>query len=110
MKPFTYLRVGDTADAVRWGREPGTRYLGGGTNLVDLLRETLEQPDRLVDVTALSTGIEPRDDGSLIIGAAVRNTALAAHPAVRDRFPMLSRAIMAGRPPRCATWPPSAAT
>ncbi|UXH76582.1 FAD binding domain-containing protein [Roseateles amylovorans] len=96
MKPFTYLRVGDTADAVRWGREPGTRYLGGGTNLVDLLRETLEQPDRLVDVTALSTEIEPRDDGSLLIGAAVRNTALAAHPAVRDRFPMLSRAIMAG--------------
>ncbi|ANH66562.1 xanthine dehydrogenase family protein subunit M [Mitsuaria sp. 7] len=96
MKPFTYSRAGDAAQAVRWGARPGAKYLGGGTNLVDLLRETLEQPDALVDVTGLATDITAHDDGRITIGAGVRNTALASHAAVRERFPVLSRAIVAG--------------
>ena len=96
MKPFTYTRAGDPADALLKGAAPGARYLGGGTNLVDLMRETLEQPDSLVDVTGLDSGITAHDDGRITIGAGVRNTALAAHPAVRERFPLLSRAIVAG--------------
>ena len=77
-------------------RREGAKYLGGGTNLVDLMRETVEVPSALVDVTGLSAEIEETDDGGLMIGAAARNTAVAEHPAVRTRYPMLTRAIVAG--------------
>lgn len=96
MTPFTYARATDVAAALRLGGEAGAKYLGGGTNLVDLLRETLEAPKTLVDVTGLSARIEERPDGSILIGAAARNTALAEHPAIRARYPALSRAILAG--------------
>ncbi|HEY3651353.1 MAG TPA: xanthine dehydrogenase family protein subunit M [Streptosporangiaceae bacterium] len=96
MIPVTYARVTDTADAVSRGAADGARYLGGGTNLVDLMRETIEQPTALVDVTGLPGSIDDTPDGGLLIGAAVRNTAVAEHPAVRARYPMLSRAIVAG--------------
>ncbi|WP_323143014.1 FAD binding domain-containing protein [Massilia phyllosphaerae] len=96
MTPFTFARAADAPEAIRLGAAPGARYLGGGTNLVDLMRETVERPAALVDVTGLATAIEERADGSLLIGAAMKNTALAEHPAVRSRFPLLSRAIVAG--------------
>ena len=96
MSPFTYTRATDTADAIRQGGQAQAKYLGGGTNLVDLLRETLERPQALVDVTGLSSAIEERADGSLLLGAATRNTAVAEHRAVRTRYPALSRAIVAG--------------
>jgi xanthine dehydrogenase YagS FAD-binding subunit len=96
MTPFTFARAADAAEAIRLGTAPGARYLGGGTNLVDLMRETIERPSALVDVTALSSAIEARPDGSLLIGAAAKNTALAEHRAVRERYPLLSRAIVAG--------------
>jgi len=96
MNPFTFARAQDAADAVRQGAVAGSRYLGGGTNLVDLMRETIERPAQLVDVSGLPQQIEERLDGSLLVGAAVKNTALAEHLAVRTRFPMLSRAIASG--------------
>jgi len=96
MTPFTFARAADAPEAVRLGTAPGARYLGGGTNLVDLMRETIERPSALVDVTGLSRAIEERADGSLLIGAAAKNTAVAEHPAVRSRYPLLSRAIVAG--------------
>ena len=96
MTPFTYARAADAAEAIRLGGQPHAKYLGGGTNLVDLLRETLERPAALVDVTGLSSAIEERQDGSLLIGAAAKNTAVAEHRTVRTRYPMLSRAIVAG--------------
>ena len=96
MMPFTYQRAGDPGDAVQLASAPGARYLGGGTNLVDLMRETLERPEVLVDVTGLSTAIEETAGGGLIIGAAARNTAVAEHLAVRSRYPVLARAILAG--------------
>ncbi len=96
MTPFTYARAADAADAVRRAAQPEATYLGGGTNLVDLLRETVERPAALVDVSGLSGAIEERPDGSILVGAAVKNTALAEHHAVRTRFPLLSRAIVAG--------------
>jgi xanthine dehydrogenase YagS FAD-binding subunit len=95
MNPFTYARAADTAEAVSQGAA-GARYLGGGTNLVDLMRETIERPAALVDVTGLPAAIEERADGGLLIGAAARNTAVAEHRAVRARYPVLSRAIVAG--------------
>jgi xanthine dehydrogenase YagS FAD-binding subunit len=96
MTPFTYARAADAAEAIRLGSQPYAKYLGGGTNLVDLLRETLERPAALVDVTGLSSAIEEQQDGSLLIGAAAKNTAVAEHRAVRTRYPVLSRAIIAG--------------
>jgi xanthine dehydrogenase YagS FAD-binding subunit len=92
---LTYTRASDPADAIRHAQDENAKYLGGGTNLVDLMRETVEAPAALVDVTGLSAEIEETDDG-LTIGAAARNTAVAEHPSVRARYPMLTRAIVAG--------------
>ena len=100
MNPFTYARAGGPAEALRLGAERQAKYLGGGTNLVDLMRETLERPASLVDVTGLSSGIEEREDGGLLIGAGVRNTAVAEHKAVRMRYPVLARAVLAGASPQ----------
>jgi len=96
VNPFTYARATSVSDAVRLGADANARYLGGGTNLVDLMRETIERPSSLVDVRGLSDAIEEREDGGILIGAAARNTYVAAHPAIRTRYPMLSRAILAG--------------
>ncbi|WP_076070450.1 FAD binding domain-containing protein [Sphingomonas montana] len=96
MTPFRYLRAADVADAVKLGTDDGAAFLGGGTNIVDLMRETVARPDRLVDVTGLSDTITETADGGLLIGAAARNTAVAEHRAVRTRYPLLSRAILAG--------------
>jgi xanthine dehydrogenase YagS FAD-binding subunit len=97
MTPFSYARASDAHEAIKMA-STGTfsKYLGGGTNLVDLMRETVERPDALVDVTGLSNTIEETGGGGLLIGAAVRNTALAEHRAVRTRYPVLARAILAG--------------
>ena len=95
MTPFSYSRASEVGDALAKAAA-GARYLGGGTNLVDLMRETIERPAALVDVTGLSSTIEERSDGGMLIGAAARNTAVAEHRAVRERYPVLSRAILAG--------------
>lgn len=96
MTPISYLRASEPTDAIRLGALEGHRLLGGGTNLVDLMRKDVERPAVLVDVTGLSTLIEEAADGSLVIGAAARNSAVAAHPLIRTRYPVLARAILAG--------------
>jgi xanthine dehydrogenase YagS FAD-binding subunit len=96
MNNFSYTRAVDVADAIRQGGADHAKYLGGGTNLVDLMRETIERPSALVDVTGLSSAITEREDGSLLIGAAARNTAVAEHSSIRNRYPLLARAILAG--------------
>jgi xanthine dehydrogenase YagS FAD-binding subunit len=96
MTPFSYTRAGDMAEALLLGSDSAAAYLGGGTNIVDLMRETVARPTTLVDVTGLSNTIEGTEGGGLLIGAAVRNTTLAEHCAVRARYPVLARAILAG--------------
>jgi xanthine dehydrogenase YagS FAD-binding subunit len=96
MTPFTYARAASVPDAVERAAAAGARFLGGGTNLVDLMRETVERPAALVDVSGLAAAITQRDDGGLRIDGAARNTAIAEHRAVRERYPVLSRAILAG--------------
>ncbi|WP_398477987.1 FAD binding domain-containing protein [Tardiphaga sp.] len=96
MTPFLYERASDSQKAVALGGRTGASFLGGGTNLVDLMRETIARPTLLVDVTSLSGEIEDLDDGGLKIGAGATNTAVAADRRVRDRYPMLSQAILAG--------------
>lgn len=89
MKPFSYARASN-AEAQR-----NARYLGGGTNLLDLMKLEIERPDRLVDVSRLAQTIEDVE-GGLKIGAAVTNSALAADTRVRQRYPLLSRALLSG--------------
>ena len=98
MRPFAYERATDPAAAVAAvAGDPSARYLAGGTNLVDLMKLEVETPARLVDVTHLGLdAVEERPDGGLRIGAAVRNSDLAAHPAVRARWPALAQALLAG--------------
>lgn len=96
MTPFSYARPTDAADAVRQGRAAGAKFLGGGTNLVDLMRETIERPTSLIDITGLSTEISEQPGGGLKIGAGARNTAVAEHKRVRQHYPMLTRAIVSG--------------
>jgi xanthine dehydrogenase YagS FAD-binding subunit len=99
VRPFAYKRARDAEAAVASVASAGrsATYLGGGTNLVDLMKLGVEAPDLLVDVTALGQDrIEERPDGGLRIGAAVRNSDLAANRAVRSRYPVLARALVSG--------------
>ena len=96
MTPFLYERATDAQAALALGARAGAKYLGGGTNLVDLMRETVETPQVLVDVSGLSSEIEDTADGGLRIGAGVKNTAVAADRRVRERYPLLAQAILAG--------------
>ncbi|HEY0685601.1 MAG TPA: xanthine dehydrogenase family protein subunit M [Steroidobacter sp.] len=96
MNAFEYSRAADVSQAVELASRAHARFLGGGTNLVDLMRESIEQPELLIDVTGLSQRIELQDDGSVLIGAATKNTALACAALIRERYPLLSRALLAG--------------
>ena len=98
MKPFTYERAASPAAAVAAAaRQPGARFIAGGTNLLDLMKLQVETPTHLIDVNGLGLDrIEPTSDGGLRIGALVRNTDLAADPRVRRDYGVLSRALLAG--------------
>ena len=98
MKPFRYERA-ERADVAieELAANPRAKYLGGGTNLADLMRLGVEQPDQLVDVSRLPLDrIEEEPDGGLRIGAAVRNSDLAGDARVQERYPLLSEALLAG--------------
>ncbi|MET8224425.1 xanthine dehydrogenase family protein subunit M [Streptomyces sp. NPDC005301] len=98
MKEFGYQRAVDVPGALALlGTDPDARFLGGGTNLVDLMKTGVERPGRLVDVRELPLdGIESTQDGGLRIGATVTNSDLAAHPDVRRGYPALTQAVLAG--------------
>lgn len=98
MRPFTYERARTDAEAAASAaREPKTRFIAGGTNLLDLMKIEVETPVHLVDVNGLDLDrIEPTGDGGLRIGALVRNADLAAHEVVRRDYEVLSRALLAG--------------
>jgi xanthine dehydrogenase YagS FAD-binding subunit len=98
MKPFRYEVADDASAAVAVAaRSPGAMYLAGGTNLVDLMKLGVAAPDLLVDVSRLPLDhIEPTAAGGLLVGAAVRNSELAADPHVRARYPVLAQAVLDG--------------
>jgi xanthine dehydrogenase YagS FAD-binding subunit len=99
VRPFRFERATDAAQAVALiADEPEARYLGGGTNLVDLMRLGVETPAFLVDVARLGKHdrIEETDSGGLRIGAAVTNTDLAIDSRVRTSYPVLSEAVLHG--------------
>jgi xanthine dehydrogenase YagS FAD-binding subunit len=97
MQSISYERARDVNHAIDLAREPGAKFIGGGTNLLDLYKSGIEKPVRLVDVSRLELGaIEELPDGGLRIGATVTNTALATHPLVRERYRLLSDALLNG--------------
>ncbi|MCP1419540.1 xanthine dehydrogenase YagS FAD-binding subunit [Pseudomonas laurylsulfativorans] len=98
MRPFTYLRAKSPADAAALAAQVnGSRFIAGGTNLLDLMKLEIETPTHLIDVNGAGLNrIEPTDDGGLRIGALVRNTDLAADMRVRKDYAVLARALLAG--------------
>jgi xanthine dehydrogenase YagS FAD-binding subunit len=97
MHSVFYDRARDVDHAIALARQPGARYIGGGTNLLDLYKSGIEQPLRLVDVSRLALdGVDELPGGGLRIGAMASNTAAANHPLVRSRYRVLSEALLAG--------------
>jgi xanthine dehydrogenase YagS FAD-binding subunit len=93
MYPFSYTKVSDTREAVNAGRNGG-RYIAGGTTLVDLMRETVERPDTIVDIGDLPLrDVRVTERGGLRIGALVSMAETAAHPKVRTLFPVISESL-----------------
>ncbi|MEA3133733.1 MAG: xanthine dehydrogenase YagS FAD-binding subunit [Gammaproteobacteria bacterium] len=95
---FQYARASDVSDAVRQiAADPAAKFIAGGTNLIDLMKEDVERPTRLIDISRLPLRtVEETKDGGLRIGALVPNSDLAWHPKVEQRYPLLSSAILAG--------------
>jgi xanthine dehydrogenase YagS FAD-binding subunit len=100
VKSFDYAKPAATAEAVRAGQGAAARFIAGGTLLVDLLRLDIEQPDLVVDVTGLPLATLDVGADGLRIGALVRNTDLAIHPAVVSDYPALSQALLSGASPQ----------
>jgi xanthine dehydrogenase YagS FAD-binding subunit len=95
---FQYSRASDVAEAVRMiSADPAAKFIAGGTNLVDLMKDDVERPSRLIDISRLPlNAVEATADGGLRIGALVPNSDLAYHPLIEQRYPLLSSAILAG--------------
>src|SRR5262245_54075009 len=102
MNSFSYTRASDVASAVREvGTNHGAVFIAGGTNLIDLIKENVSRPARLVDITRLPLNrIEALDNGGLQLGALVTNADTAYNEQVERRYPLLSRAILAGASPQ----------
>ena len=98
MIDFQYSRADDVADAVRQiAADPAAKFIAGGTNLIDLMKEDVERPSRLIDISRLPLNtVAETADGGLRIGALVPNADLAYHPLIAQRYPMLASAILAG--------------
>jgi xanthine dehydrogenase YagS FAD-binding subunit len=95
---FQYSRPSDVADAVRQiAADPTAKFIAGGTNLIDLMKEEVERPTRLIDISRLALKkVEETGGGGLRIGALVPNSDLAYHPLVEQRYPVLASAVLAG--------------
>jgi len=97
MNDVEYVRASGVADAIRQAAQPGAAFVAGGTNLIDLMKGHVAMPTLLVDINRLPLAeVTARSDGGLRIGALVRNSDLANHSHVRERFPLLSQALVAG--------------
>jgi xanthine dehydrogenase YagS FAD-binding subunit len=97
MRPFSYVRARDVAEAAQAvASNPHARLLAGGTNLLDLMKEDVERPTQLVDLTRVKLAEITPYQGGLSIGALATNTDTANHPLVREHYPLLTQAILAG--------------
>jgi xanthine dehydrogenase YagS FAD-binding subunit len=100
MNPFQYSKPDSVQDAVHLAG-PASRFIAGGTNLLDLMKENVTRPEHLIDITGLPLReVTETADGGLLIGALVSNADLAWHPLIEQRYPLLSQAILAGASPQ----------
>jgi xanthine dehydrogenase YagS FAD-binding subunit len=100
MNPFTYQRATAPEEAVHAVSARGAKFLGGGTNLVDLMRYNVEHPTTLIDVTHLNFTQITNTGDTTLIGAGVRNSDLANHETIRTNYPLLSQALLSGASPQ----------
>jgi xanthine dehydrogenase YagS FAD-binding subunit len=97
MKPFAFTRASSSQTAIQAVvRDQAAKFIAGGTNLVDLMKEDVEQPSHLVDINRLALSRIEERDGGLRLGALARNSDTANHRLVRERFPLVSQAILSG--------------
>jgi xanthine dehydrogenase YagS FAD-binding subunit len=97
MKSFKYSRAKEARDAVQTvSANKSAKFLAGGTNLIDLMKEYVERPDELVDITRLNLAQIKSANGGVSIGALAKNTDTANHPLIRQNYPLLTQAILAG--------------
>ncbi|WP_085677379.1 MULTISPECIES: xanthine dehydrogenase family protein subunit M [unclassified Pseudomonas] len=100
MTPFSYHKPASVSEAIKLAGLT-SRFIAGGTNLVDLMKENVVRPERLIDITGLPLrGVEATASGGLRIGALVSNAELAWHPLVEQGYPLLAQAILAGASPQ----------
>lgn len=100
MNPFQYSKPADVDEAVHMS-SAASRFIAGGTNLLDLMKENISRPEHLIDITGLPLqGVEETASGGVMIGALVSNADLAWHPVIEARYPLLSQAILAGASPQ----------
>lgn len=100
MNPFSYSKPSDITQAVNLAG-PASRFIAGGTNLLDLMKENIARPEHLIDITGLPLkDVRVTDSGGLMIGALVSNADLAWHPLIERDYPLLSQAILAGASPQ----------
>lgn len=101
MKQFAYTRATEQDAAVNIvSRDKSAKFIGGGTNLLDLMKENVEQPNQLVDINSLPlTRIEATSNG-VRIGSLARNSDVAYNPTIQERYPLLSQALLAGASPQ----------
>ena len=101
MRPFSYSRAADVSEAVREASVSGVKFIAGGTNLIDLMKEDVERPMRLVDINQLPFNrIEETPEAGLRLGALVRNSDAAYDQRIADRYPLLASALLAGASPQ----------
>jgi len=101
MIPFAFLRTRDKETAIKDGSVRGSKFIAGGTNLVDLMKLDIEKPERLVDINALDLKqIDVLSNGHIRVGALVKNSTFAYHPEIVKRFPVISEAILSGASPQ----------
>ena len=98
MHPFSIIKISDTGNAIKAATEnAGSKYIGGGTNIIDLMKMNIEKPDKLIDINILPLKeIKKLSNGNILIGALVTNSDLAYNEMIKNKFPVLSEAILAG--------------
>lgn len=96
MKPFAYTRATNQQTAIQAIAQQNAKFIAGGTNLLDLMKENVEQPSRLIDINRLELTQIVERNGGLRLGALAKNSDTANHRAVRERYPLVTQAILAG--------------
>src|SRR6202000_482356 len=101
MEPFKFIRVPDNVSAIRAALAGGTKFIAGGTNMLDLMKLNIESPKQVVDINKLSLyQVEELPNGGVQIGALVKNSDLAYNPIISQKYPVLSEALLSGASPQ----------